>query len=126
MIANEIHKNVVNAPNFPEMERETSVLAGYVGVLTALWKERAMVTDHIKEARRENPTGVDRLIQERKLIEDDIAKLMKEVKRNGFDPQAIEIVTHEAMETPKQREKRQHFELVLAVYRQDLAKANRN
>ncbi|MBW9089408.1 hypothetical protein JNB91_16365 [Rhizobium wenxiniae] len=97
-----------------------SMLVVYVARLVPLWKERYDVVDAIMEARREERTlSVDRLVEERTKIDSDINVLG--VKERGFDPKAVEIVGRETMETPKQREKRVRFNLVLDLYRKDLA-----
>ncbi|AYM66177.1 DUF2312 domain-containing protein [Agrobacterium fabrum] len=102
----------------------TDMLAHFVSRLVPLWKERANVLDHIKDARREKRTSsVDRLTVERKMIDADIEKVLQEAKAHGLDPRAVEIIGRETMETRKQREERQEFEIVLQHYRESLAKA---
>lgn len=101
-----------------------NVLVVYVDRLKPLWKELADIVDDIKEARREKrTTSVDRLVEERKKIEAEIDAILKEAKDHGFDPKAVELVGRETMETDAQREKRLRFELVLDLYRKELAKA---
>lgn len=100
-----------------------SMLVVFVERLVPLWKERADILDDIKEARREKRApSIDRLVEERKKIDLDIDKVLREAKDHGFNPKAVEIVGREAMETQEQREKRELFSLVLDIYRKDLAK----
>lgn len=104
----------------------TDMLAHFVSRLVPLWKELVDVADDIKVARREKrATSVDRLVEERKKIDLDIDKIMHEAKAHGFDPKAIEIVGRETMETPRERDKRIEFEIVLQTYRDSLKKAGR-
>lgn len=101
-----------------------SMLLVYVERLVPLWKERADVLRHIKGARREKrENSVNRLIEERKKIDLDIGKVLREAKEHGFNPKAIEIVGRETMETREQREKRERFKLALDTYRKELAKS---
>ena len=101
-------------------------LIGYIERLKPLWKELVDVADDIKVARREKRTSsVDRLVEERKKIDLDIDKIMQEAKAHGFDPKAIEIVGRETMESPRERDKRIEFEMVLQTYRDSLTKAGR-
>ncbi len=100
-----------------------SMLVVYVERLVPLWKERTDVLDLIKEARREKrATSVDRLIEERRKIDLEIGRILREAKKHGFDPKAVELIGRETMETREQREERERFGLVLHTYRQELAK----
>lgn len=99
------------------------MLLSFVDRLVPLWKERETVTDDLKDARREKrQTSVDRLLAERTAIDADLAKVFADAKAAGFDPQAVEIVARETMETDDERRKRQDFEILLQVYREAIAK----
>jgi uncharacterized protein (UPF0335 family) len=63
---------------------------------------------------------IERLIEERKALDQDIAEVYAEVKSHGYDRKIVKLLVKERAEEPAERSER---ETLLDLYREALARA---